>query len=59
MKKVKTFRQFCTEGSGPASKQARTPQEAFEIAKREVFAAHAGLFRRLAEHDRQKDARTR
>lgn len=58
MKKLKTSSQLCNEGT-TASKQTRTPQEAFEIADRKVARLHAGLFRRLAEHDRQKDARNK
>jgi len=60
VKKLKTSRQICNEDStSVSSKRTLTPQQAFEIAKREVFRDHAGLFRRLAEHYRQQDGKTR
>lgn len=55
MRKPKTFRHFGDEATAPP--QTCTPQQVFEIAKRKVFAVHTNLFRRLAEYDRQKDAR--
>jgi len=57
--KSKTSRQFRNEGSAPPSKQPVTPEQAFETADRKVAKLHAGLFRRLAEYDRQKDDRNK
>jgi len=55
MGKMKTVQQFQKEDT-TATKQARTPQQMFAWAKQKVFTLHSGLFRRLAEHDQQKDA---
>lgn len=54
MRKLKTSREVRN-----GADRTRADPHAFEIAKREIFAVHAGLFRRLAEHDRQKDARNK
>ena len=37
----------------PKTGEVAASKEEFEKLKRKVFALHDGLFRRLAEHDRQ------
>jgi len=43
-----------TSANGKPSGIRSTSKEEFEKVKRKVFTLHDGLFRRLAEHDRQR-----